>query len=118
MVAPNPDRRKPLVTVPRTAIVANRDCIRLRREMSACWAAAARIVRCRETSVSANNCRTETRMIRWHVLIMCASESSGRVGPFRRRLKALGFTLLGPSGCGKTKSPRCVAGREASSGLR
>jgi hypothetical protein len=31
MVAPNPDRRK-LLTVPRAAIGARRDCIRLRRE--------------------------------------------------------------------------------------
>jgi len=30
MVAPNPDRCKPPVTVPRAAIVARRDCIRLR----------------------------------------------------------------------------------------
>ena len=64
MVAPNPDRSKPLVTVPRAAIspvmpfwlslgpTASAYGLGV---MSACWGAAAGIVQCRETLVSATS---------------------------------------------------------------
>jgi hypothetical protein len=65
MVAPNPDRCKPLVTVPRAAIspVMPFFCLSPGPTASAyglgvtsaCWGAAAGIVQCRETLVSANS---------------------------------------------------------------